>query len=73
MFVGGAILLVEGENAPCRVAGKSIGEHVPGSTGFDLLFPKVARRKRGVVASVEKSGTIAVGETVVVRVPREPT
>ena len=73
MFAGGATLLVEGENAPCRVAGKSIGAHVPGSAGFDLLFPKVARRKRGVVASVEKPGTIAVGETVVVRVPREPT
>jgi hypothetical protein len=72
MFAGGATLLVEGENAPCRVAGKSIGAHVAGSTGFDLLFPKVARRKRGVVASVEKPGMIAVGETVVVRVPREP-
>lgn len=73
MFAGGATLLVEGENAPCRVAGKSIGAHVAGSEGFDLLFPKVARRKRGLVASVEKPGTIAVGETVVVRVPREPT
>jgi hypothetical protein len=73
MFAGGAALLVEGENAPCRVAGKSIGAYVPGSAGFDLLFPKVARHKRGVVASVEKPGTIAVGEIVVVRVPREPT
>jgi hypothetical protein len=70
MFTGGATLAVEGENAPCRVAGKSIGDHVPGREGFDLLFPKVGRGKRGLVASVERPGIIRAGETVTVRLPR---
>ena len=66
-FAGGATLLVEAENNPCRIAGKSIGDHVPGSEGMDLLFPKLARRKRGLVASVEKPGVIAVGDVFKVR------
>jgi hypothetical protein len=70
-FAGGASLLVEGENAPCRVAGQSIGEHA-GRDGFDLLFPKLARHKRGVVASVEKPGRVAAGDAVTVRMPRTP-
>jgi hypothetical protein len=61
-FMGGVTLLLEGENAPCRVAGKSIGDHVGGREGFDLLFPKLARHKRGLVASVERPGTIRAGE-----------
>ena len=61
-FAGGATILIEGENAPCRVAGKSIGAHVTGRDGLDLLFPKLARHKRGLVASVERLGTIRVGE-----------
>ena len=69
-FAGGVTLMVEGENAPCRVAGKSIGDHVSGSADFDLLFPKVARHKRGLVASVEKPGVIAAGESVKVRLPK---
>ena len=69
-FSGGVTLLVEGENAPCRVAGKSIGDHVSGSTDFDLLFPKVARHKRGLVASVEKPGVISAGESVKIRLPK---
>ena len=61
-FAGGATILIEGENAPCRVAGKSIGAHVAGRQGLDLLFPKLARHKRGLVASVERPGTIRAGE-----------
>jgi hypothetical protein len=68
-FAGGATLLLEGENAPCRVAGKSIGEHVEGREGLDLLFPKLARHKRGLVASVEKTGQIHVGEGFWLRPP----
>lgn len=68
-FSGGVTLLVEGENAPCRIAGASIGEHA-GRSGFDLLFPKVARHKRGLVASVEKPGAITIGEGAKLRRPR---
>ena len=69
-FSGGATVVAEGENMPCRVAGRSIGEHVPGREGFDLLFPKVGRGKRGLVASVERPGIIRTGETVIIRLPR---
>ena len=36
-----------------------------------LLFPKVAKRLRGLVAWVEKPGRIAAGEEVSVRVPEQ--
>ena len=72
-FPGGATLLVEGENAPCRVAGKSIGDHVSGRDGLDLLFPRRARHKRGLIASVERPGTIRAGDAFTVRLPKEPT
>jgi hypothetical protein len=65
-------LVVEVENGPCRTAGESIATHFPGRTGLDLAFPRLAKHKRGVVASVEKPGTIRVGETFAVRRPREP-
>ena len=62
-FAGGVTLSVEGENQPCRIAGLSIGARVPDREGLDLLFPKAARHRRGLVATVGKAGTIAVGET----------
>lgn len=68
-FAGGATLLLEGENAPCRVAGKSIGEHLHGREGLDRLFPKLARHKRGLIASVEKPGQIHAGEGFWLRLP----
>jgi len=69
-FEGGVTLLLEGENRPCRIAGESIGRHVPGRSGLDLLFPKMGRNKRGQVASVEKPGVIREGEAVTLRRPR---
>ena len=69
-FAGGATLLVEAENNPCRIAGKSIRDHQPEAIDGDLSFPKLARRKRGLVASVEKPGVIAVGEAFKVRLPK---
>jgi len=69
MFAGGVTLAVEAENGPCRVAGKSIATHFPGRDGLDLLFPKHARHRRGLVASVEKPGVIRTGESLFARVP----
>jgi len=66
-FAGGVTLVVEAENAPCRIAGRSIAGHVPDRDGLDLLFPKLARHKRGIVGSVEKPGRIAAGEAVSLR------
>jgi hypothetical protein len=68
-FAGGAVLRVEAENGPCRIAGRSIADQVPGREGLDLLFPKVAKHRRGLVASVEKPGTIAVGAAFDIRLP----
>lgn len=88
MFEGGVSLRVDGYNAPCRLAGGSIAEHVgarriDGGTGniglderdFDwtrtdmaLGFKEAARMKRGLVAWVEREGTIRPGEAVTARV-----
>lgn len=71
MFAGGAILIVEDQNHPCRIAGKRIQDHVPGRTDIELGFPKLARGRRGLVASVEKPGTITAGEAVEALIPEQ--
>jgi len=72
-FKGGVTLKVDGQNKPCRVAGQSIAEHVGAAdrNATALLFPKEAKRMRGLVAWVEKPGTIRVGEEISVRVPEQ--
>lgn len=72
-FKGGVTLKVDGQNVPCRIAGRSIAENarVADHEAGSLLFPKVARRLRGVVAWVEKPGRIEAGEDVSVRVPEQ--
>ncbi|HWV52457.1 MOSC domain-containing protein [Pseudorhodoplanes sp.] len=67
-----ATIVVEAANAPCRIAGKAIARHLtpdapPG--GLDLAFPAKAGGLRGVVASVERAGTIRAGEPITVKVP----
>ncbi|WP_417768136.1 MOSC domain-containing protein [Stappia sp.] len=69
VFAGGAVLRVDGDNVPCRIAGASIGEHFPDREGIDLLFPKTARRRRGLVAYVERPGVIRPGEAVTAHIP----
>lgn len=71
LFAGGAILIVEDQNHPCRIAGKRIQDHVPGRDDLELGFPKVARGRRGIVASVEKPGTIVSGEAVEALIPEQ--
>jgi hypothetical protein len=67
-----ATIVVEAPNAPCRISGKAIARHLtpdapPG--GLDLAFPAKSKSQRGVVASVERAGTIRAGEPVTVKVP----
>ena len=69
---GGAVLVNEGENAPCRFAGAEIARHFPDRPGLDRLFPKAAIHRRGILASVELAGTIAPGP-VTRRVPPQRT
>lgn len=72
-FKGGVTVKVDAQNGPCRIAGRSIAENA-GMADVEagaLLFPKVAKRLRGVVAWVEKPGTVMAGEEISVRVPEQ--
>ncbi|SHF21135.1 MOSC domain-containing protein [Kaistia soli DSM 19436] len=69
LFAGGATIAIDGQNAPCRLAGAAIARHILGREDLTLLFPKAAKHLRGLVGWVEKPGVIRVGETVSVRVP----
>lgn len=72
-FKGGATLKVDKQNGPCSIAGRSIAEHagMPDHEAGALLFPKVAKRLRGLVVWVEKPGRIVPGEEVSIRVPEQ--
>ncbi|MER8686454.1 MOSC domain-containing protein [Mesorhizobium sp. M0895] len=72
-FKGGATVKIDAQNGPCRIAGRSVAEsagmadHEAGA----LLFAKASKRLRGLVAWVEKPGTITAGEEISVRVPEQ--
>lgn len=72
-FEGGVTLKIEGQNHPCRISGRSIAENagMPDLDAGGLLFPKMAKRLRGLVAWVEKPGTVRSGEAISVRVPEQ--
>jgi hypothetical protein len=69
-FEGGVTLRIDGDNAPCRIAGAQIARNFPDmdETGLALSFVSAAKRRRGVVAWVEKPGVIAAGEAVTARI-----
>ncbi|RRI07003.1 MOSC domain-containing protein [Mesorhizobium tamadayense] len=72
-FQCGVTIKVDAQNGPCRIAGRSIAENA-GMADHEagaLLFPKAAKRLRGLVAWVEKPGTIRAGEEISVRVPEQ--
>lgn len=72
LFIDGeAVLVVEGQNAPCRYAGRSIAEAYPERSGLDLLFPQVAKRLRGVIATVERAGAITTGAAFTAKLPEQ--
>ena len=68
-FDGGATIRIDGDNAPCRVAGRSIAAQFEGRDELELEFPKQSRDLRGLVAWVEKEGVIKVGEEFEARIP----
>ena len=72
-FQKGVTLKVDAQNGPCRIAGRAVAEgaRMPDHEAGALLFPKAAKRLRGLVAWVEKPGTISAGEQVSVRVPEQ--
>lgn len=67
-FEGGVSIRIDGDNGPCRIAGRSIADHVPGRDDLELAFPKLARHKRGLVGWVEREGRIEPGEQVTARI-----
>jgi MOSC domain-containing protein YiiM len=69
LFPSGATIFVADQNAPCRHAGAAINAQHPERKGLDLLFPKKAGGKRGVVAFVERAGIIREGDPVTVMLP----
>ena len=72
-FKGGVTIKVDAQNGPCRFAGRQVAIRA-GMADVEagaLEFPKAAKRLRGLVAWVEKPGTIAAGEEVSVRVPEQ--
>lgn len=72
-FEGGVTLKVDGQNHPCKLAGRSIADHVDAADrdAVALSFVKAAKRRRGLVAWVEKPGTVTVGERVSARIPEQ--
>jgi hypothetical protein len=83
IFENGVTLRIDGYNAPCRIAGGEIARHTDRTTvisqnvnpGVDwtrtdtaLSFTHAAEMKRGLVAWVEREGTIRQDEKVTVRI-----
>ena len=74
LFEGGVTLRVDGYNAPCVYAGGAIaqglGEQADDykKTDTALSFVKAAHMKRGLVAWVEREGTISAGENFTARI-----
>jgi hypothetical protein len=68
VFEGGVVLLVDGENEPCRKVGRVIAEKT--KAPVESSFVRAAAHRRGVVAFVETPGTITLGEVVQVTAPR---
>lgn len=66
IFSGGASLVVDMENEPCKFPGDVIEET---HSGFGKLFAYNARGLRGVTAWVEKEGAISEGDTIALHIP----
>ena len=66
IFGGGASLVVDLENSPCKYPGEIIELHHP---GFGNLFAKAAVGRRGVTAWVEREGHINSGDSIQLYIP----
>lgn len=68
-FASGLTLKVDGDNHPCKLAGRGIARHVEGHPGIEASFVKAARNRRGLVAWVEKPGRVAEGDAFEAVIP----
>lgn len=69
LFGGGASLVVDMENGPCKFPGEIIDRNFPGS---GKRFVKAARHLRGVTGWVEREGVISAGDEVQLHIPVQP-
>ncbi len=72
-FPDTCVLVLEGENHPCVFPGKALQAANPGIPGLVKNFPKAAHHRRGLVAWVERAGTIRSGDSVRIVVPEQCT
>jgi hypothetical protein len=72
-FEGGVTIKIDGQNAPCRLSGRSIamGAGATDIDGVTLSFKDAAKRRRGLVGWVEKPGVIESGAKITARLPEQ--
>jgi len=71
-FPSGAVIRIDGYNAPCKISGKSLQDVHAGRDDIQFGFVKAAKATRGIVGWIERPGTIRVGDEIKVRVwPQE--
>jgi hypothetical protein len=68
-FPEDATLVVDGENEPCRKAGRALEAHYTGHEGLAGRFVKAAHQRRGLVGWVERPGLIRPADKVKVVLP----
>lgn len=71
MFPSGATIRIDGDNAPCRQAGRALVRHVPDRPDLEFGFVKAAMDRRGLVGWVEREGVIRPGDTIQIRLWRQ--
>lgn len=67
-FPSGAVLRIDGYNAPCKIAGAALQADYEGRDDIELGFVKAAENLRGLVAWVERPGLVRQGDSITVRV-----
>lgn len=72
-FDGGLTLKLDGLNAPCKIAGTSIAQHIQAGNevATALSFVKAAKFLRGQTGWVERTGIIHSTDKITVRIPEQ--
>jgi MOSC domain-containing protein YiiM len=64
VFSGGTVLYITHFNNPCSLPGKTIQANHPDRDDLVPAFVRNAQHRRGLVAMVERPGTISTGDTI---------